>query len=300
MAAARTGTLLGMDLDGLLVRQAGVVSLQQAVAAGLSARTVQRRVAAGAWQALHPCVYLTSGQRLTDEAGVRAAALWVGERGTVCSVAAAFWHGMLPGAPGPVDVMVPRSVRLEPGRGVRPHRRDLPDEDRVRVRGLWVTARPLTVLQAAVDLADGSTFLDRALQRHVRIDDLRAAHARHLGRRGSPRASRLLVAAGDGAESAAERVLVAHLRRAGIGGWVLGLPFGPYEIDVAFPDARVAIEVDGWAWHSDPARFAADRRKGNAITRAGWVLLRFTWHDLDSRPAACVQEILDTLARAAA
>jgi len=61
----------------------------------------------------------------------------------------------------------------------------------------------------------------------------------------------------------------------------------------------VAIEVDGWAWHVDPVRFRADRRKGNLITRAGWSLLRFTWHDLDGRPAGCLAEILETLALAA-
>ncbi len=81
---------------------------------------------------------------------------------------------------------------------------------------------------------------------------------------------------------------------------MLGLPLGPHLIDLAFPAARLAVEVDGWAWHTDPARFAADRRKGNAITRAGWDLLRYTWHDLDGRPEACVQEIDDLLARAAA
>jgi very-short-patch-repair endonuclease len=206
---------------------------------------------------------------------------------------------MMPRAPGPVDVTVPRSVRLEPGRGVLPHRRDLDPEDRIEVRGLWVTAPPLTVLQAATELVDGSVFLDRALQRHDHIDALRAAHSRNLGRRGSTRAGHLLAAAGDSAESAAERLLVKHLRRAGITGWTLGFLLGPYVIDLAFPAARLAVEVDGWAWHSDPARFAADRRKGNAITRTGWGLLRFTWHDLDGRPESCVQEVRE-LTRTAA
>lgn len=289
-----------MDLDELLLRQAGVVSLHQAVAAGMSARTVQRRVASGAWRALHPRVYLAGGHRLTDEARIRAAAMWCGDHATVSGVAAAYWHGMMPRAAGPVDVTVPRSVHLEPGRGVLPHRHDLGPEDRLEVRGLWVTAVPLTVLQTAVDLVDGSAFLDRALQRHVHIDGLRTAHSRHLGRRGSARAGRLLAAASDGAESAAERMLVTQLRRAGITGWVLGLPLGPYLIDLAFPAARLAVEVDGWAWHTDPTRFAADRRKGNAITRAGWDLLRFTWHDLDGRPESCIQEIRELLIRSAA
>ena len=41
------------------------------------------------------------------------------------------------------------------------------------------------------------------------------------------------------------------LRDAGIGGWVLGHPFGPWRIDLAFPQQKVAVEVDGWAWHVD-------------------------------------------------
>jgi hypothetical protein len=32
-------------------------------------------------------------------------------------------------------------------------------------------------------------------------------------------------------------------------------------------------------------------RKGNAITQAGWDLLRFTWHDLDGEPAWVLAEI---------
>ncbi len=67
---------------------------------------------------------------------------------------------------------------------------------------------------------------------------------------------------------------------------------------MAFPDAKVAIEVDGWAWHVDAARFRNDRRKVNALVRAGWTLLRFTWHDLTTRPAECLAEILDALALA--
>jgi very-short-patch-repair endonuclease len=80
---------------------------------------------------------------------------------------------------------------------------------------------------------------------------------------------------------------------------VLGYPFGPYRIDLAFPAERVAIEVDGWAWHVDAERFRTDRRKGNSLTRGGWDLLRFPWHSLDGAPAACIAEVTQTLALAA-
>ena len=95
----------------------------------------------------------------------------------------------------------------------------------------------------------------------------------------------LLIAAADRADSAAERVVIGLLRDAGVTGWEVGVPFGPWTIDVAFTEAKVAVEVDGWAWHVDVDRFRSDRRKGNALARAGWTVLRFTWHDLVRRPA---------------
>ena len=118
-------------------------------------------------------------------------------------------------------------------------------------------------------LPDGSVFLDRALQRHVRFPPVYRAFCRNIGRHGSTAAGRLLVAAADRADSAAERLLVRLLRDAGIGGWVLGHPFGPWRIDLAFPQQKVAVEVDGWAWHVDAERFRTDRRKQNALVRDG-------------------------------
>jgi len=73
--------------------------------------------------------------------------------------------------------------------------------------------------------------------------------------------------AADRADSAAERLTIKLLREAGVSGWVHGRPFGPSVIDFAFPGARVAVEVDGWAWHMDVERFRAGRHEGNA--RAG-------------------------------
>lgn len=145
----------------------------------------------------------------------------------------------------------------------------------------------------------GSTFLDRALQGHVRFPAFHRAFCRTIGQHGSTEAARLITAAADRADSAAERLLVKLLREAGIHGWELGHPLGPYRIDLAFPAAKLAVEVDGWAWHVDAERFRTDRRKGNAITRAGWDLLRFTWHDLDGRAVEVVAEIVGTLALAA-
>ena len=283
-----------MSLDDLVRRQGGVLALRQAVAGGMSAATVQRRAREGSWSRLHPAVYLLAGHRLTDEARVRAAWLWAGEGAVLSGPAAAHWHGMLGRAPRIVEVTVPRTRSPRCPRGVRVRRRDLAAADVVGHRDVWLTAAPLTALETAVAQTDGSTFLDRALQRHVRFPAVYRAYCRNMGRHGSSAAGRLLVAAADRADSAAERLLVRLLREAGVGGWVLGHPFGPWRIDLAFPDQEVAVEVDGWAWHVDPARFVSDRRKQNALVRAGWDPLRFTWHDLDGRPRAVLDEIEET------
>ena len=54
----------------------------------------------------------------------------------------------------------------------------------------------------------------------------------------------------------------------------------------------MVIEIDGWAWHSDAARFRADRRRQNALVAAGWTVLRFTWQDVIGRPRQMVEEIV--------
>ncbi len=282
--------------EHLLVRQAGVVSLAQALACGISRSTVHRRVRDGTWVLLHPGVYLVGGHRLTDEARVRAAWLWAGgEPVAVTGPAAAYWHGMLDRAPAVVELTIPSARRLRPQPGTAIRRRDLSYADVMGTRDLWLAAKPLAALETAVALPDGSQFLDRALQQDVRFPTLYRCYCRNLGRHGSAAAGRMISSAADRAESAAERLLVRILREGGVTGWVLGHPFGPYRIDLAFPAQRVAIEVDGWAWHVDAVRFARDRRKGNAITRGGWDLLRYTWHALDGTPAEVLAEIVETV-----
>ncbi|MDQ3153549.1 MAG: endonuclease domain-containing protein [Actinomycetota bacterium] len=59
----------------------------------------------------------------------------------------------------------------------------------------------------------------------------------------------------------------------------------------------LAIEVDGWAWHSGADRFQRDRTRQNQLHLAGWTVLRFTWHDVAHRPDHCVDVILAALAR---
>jgi very-short-patch-repair endonuclease len=280
----------------VLARQDGLITDGQARKYGLTERTVRRRVRVGGWVRVAPGVLLAGGHPWTDRVRVRAIGMWAGRRGVLSGPAAAWWHGMLPVAPDQIELTVRRQCGLRSRDGVQLRRRDLDRRDIVDVDGRVVTAKPLTALETAAAVADGSAFLDRALQKHVGFAPLYQSYCRNLGAHGGARVAELLVATADRADSAAERVIVKLLRGAGITGWELGVPFGPWTIDVAFPDVKVAVEVDGWAWHVDVDRFRADRRKGNALARAGWTVLRFTWHDVVSRPAYVVAEIRAALA----
>ncbi|GAA2563321.1 DUF559 domain-containing protein [Pseudonocardia hydrocarbonoxydans] len=284
------------EIDDLLARQYGLITTAQAAGRGLPDRTLRDRVAGHGWHRMAPRVFLAAGHPHTRRAEVGAAALWAGERGAVSGPAAAWWHGMLDRPPEGIEVTVPRRCGLRAYPGVRVRRRDLSPADVVGLDGLRFTARPLTALETAIALPEGSTFLDRALQRHVGFPAVYRAYCRNMGADGAARIRVLLTAAADRADSAAERLLLALLRSAGLTGWVAGWPFGRWTVDVAFPEAKVAVEVDGWAWHTDPDRFRADRHKGNALVRDRWDLLRFTWHDLTHRPGYVLGEIRAALA----
>lgn len=289
-----------MTLEQLIARQDGVVSRAQARRLGVPARTISDRVASGRWRSLYPGVYLVEGHRRTDAGRVIAAWLWAGPRSTIAGPTAAYWHGMLDRRLPRADLTVPSTTKRKRPPGITVRRRDLDPADRVLVRGVATVSRGLAVLETAPVIHRGAQFLDRALQRHIGFDELYDAYTRSMGARGMRAAGALLVACADRADSAAERLQMRLLREAGLTGYARQHPFGAFLIDVAFPAARLAIEVDGWAWHKDAESFLNDRRKGNAVVGAGWTLLRFTWTDLTETPDDVVRQVRAALIRAAA
>lgn len=64
------------------------------------------------------------------------------------------------------------------------------------------------------------------------------------------------------------------------------------EIDFASPELKIAIEVDGRAFHSDRRSFEQDRARQNKLVIRGWVVLRFTWERIVNDPDGVVAEIL--------
>jgi very-short-patch-repair endonuclease len=278
-------------LDDLLRRHDGVITLTQARRAGLSKQGVNRRVKAGNWLRCSPGVYFVDDRPFTDSAHVRASVWSYGADAAASGLAAAWWHGLTKFVPDVIEVTVPRNSNGRRRHGTRLRRRDLDPHDIVERNGLRVTALPLTVVEAAARRGGGAKLMDSALQRHVELPQLWRAHLRNKGRHGSPATRRLLHAASDGTRSAAERLLVKLLRDNNIAGWQTNYPVGGFKVDVGFPEQKVAIEVDGFAFHSSQEDFQIDRERQNKIALLGWQVLRFTWLDLTEYPQRVLAEI---------
>ncbi len=289
-----------MQLAALAETQAGVFSYRQARTAGYSADRIRRRVASGVWVELYGGLVLRAAEtRMSAASWSHAAVLATGARSVLAGPSASRLHGIELRWPEPC-VLVPTTSRREPP-GITILRTPLPDEDCCLVGDLLVTTRPRTVVDCLVLLSEpaGRTFLDRALQlRWTTLDDLALRTQLLAGRRGAPRLRRQLRVASLGVRSEGERVLRRLLRRAGITGWVVDHPVaGVGVLDFAFLAERLALEVDGRAWHSASDRFQRDRTRQNAAVARGWTVLRFTWEDLTERPDQVVGTVRATLAR---
>ncbi|MFC5137851.1 type IV toxin-antitoxin system AbiEi family antitoxin domain-containing protein [Actinomycetospora rhizophila] len=297
-----------MELLDLLRTQDGLVRHDQALALGMSPAAIWRRVEAGEWLEIHPRVYLSATHDLTPRARLRAAALWAGDGATLIGLAGAAWWHLTDLAPETVAVAVGRGGGHSPPEGIRAVRRDVGDAARVKLDEVWVAHRADAALEAAAGLGllEGARLLDRALQQErVAVPSLRRALERMGQRHGVVLARRLVALAEGGARSEAERDAHRQLRRARISGWTANLPVdlpgpGRAVLDIAFPEHRIAIEIDGWAFHRDVDRFRRDGLRQNEVVIGGWRVIRVTWYDLHENPGYLADVLRRALAASAA
>jgi very-short-patch-repair endonuclease len=145
---------------------------------------------------------------------------------------------------------------------------------------------------------------DSALRhRLVTSVELTAALAASFGR-GCDRLRRLPPLLDQRAESVLETLLRLVLLQAGLspmtqhvirdrqGGFVA-------RVDFCWPDRRLVVEADGFAFHSDRAAYRRDRGRLNELERLGWRVLRFTWEDVTQRPAYVIGLVQECLAASA-
>ena len=170
------------------------------------------------------------------------------------------------------------------------------------IDGLRVTSSERTLVDMATEVREA--VVDDALESAIRLGHTTAAHVlEHLdGRPGTAVVRELLARRGVGRPrgSVLEGVFLRLVRRAGLPEPVrqhpVPTPDTTYYIDFAYPDRRVAIEVDGRDVHSRREVFDSDRRRQNYLVLLGWTILRFSWSDVTKHPESVLSSLLQALA----
>lgn len=286
----------------LAAHQHGVVSRRQLLDAGIAAGAMERRVASGHLVRVHRGVYAVGHAQLRREGRWLAAVLAAGRGAALSHRSAAALHGIRES--DAIDVTTTRRVGV---RGVLIHRTTrLEAGDLATRRGVPVT----TLSRTLVDLAEILTReqLAKLVREADRAGRLTAAtvenaRGRVAGRRDA--GAKALRAALDEHERLAisltlselEDRFLALLDARDLPRPLTNHPAEGFKLDAAWPEARLAVELDGWAWHHDRAAFQADRARDAALLRAGWRVVRFTHADVVRRPAHVAQTLHTLLTR---
>ena len=283
------------SLDSQFRRQHGLVTRSDAVAAGLTYRQIQLRVASGVWIEVSPGVYRHPAHPITPEQRVLAAVLGAGRGAVASHQAAAYLWGLLEweeaGARAAVSVL-PHSHPRSHGFDV--HRMSDLDLSRVRIwKGVECTD-PLWTLADLGAVVDGA-LVDRAIDRGlatrlITVKGLQTEIARRSkrGRRGVGILRERLMARGFlGAPrpSVLESRTLAFLARYRIPVErveVVEGPDGEYRVDFSIVHPLM-LEVDGYVWHYSPEHLARDHQRRNRLKLAGIELYVSNWLDLHRR-----------------
>jgi very-short-patch-repair endonuclease len=270
----------------LAARQHGVVTGAQMRAAGWSQRVIELRAATGRLIRLHRGVYLVGPTALPYTAEMAALLTCGFERsGLSRHTAGALW-GL---RPKPAIVHVSTTANVRPRAGVKVHR--VAELDATTHHGLRVTTPTRTLLDLANVLRPRE--LEWAINEAL-VQGL-TTHAQLTAALPS-RSSRALIAEPTLTRSEAEERLKDLIRRAGLPRARTNVEIGPWEVDALWPEQRLVVEMDSYAFHSTRAAFERDRRKDAALVAQGYRVIRVTWRRLLYEAEAMIAELAVALA----
>jgi very-short-patch-repair endonuclease len=284
-----------MDLraiDQFAERHNGLVT-KAAVTATRAERTWYRAIERGELEPLHPGVARLYGTAATPTQRIHAAVLAAGPGALASHRSAARLWGIPRPDDDPVDVILPRRTRQATVAGARVHRpRDLLDlrpsrREHVPCTNILRTLCDLGALDpAAVPGAVGHVVTTNLASPAA----LEAAIRRH-SRRGRPGVPALRAALGewvlDGkpVDSVLEPAMQSLLADHGLPPAEFHPLIGGYEVDFRIVGSPIVLECDGWTTHGlQRDQFERDRVRDAELGALGYVVLRFTYRAIVTRP----------------
>ena len=97
-----------------------------------------------------------------------------------------------------------------------------------------------------------------------------------------------------------ERRFLRLVAEAGLPQPLVNHPFGLYELDFYWPDAKLVVEVDGYGSHSGRRAFEHDRLRDQRLAAVGITTIRVTWQQIELEPMAVMVRVAQALAARAA
>jgi very-short-patch-repair endonuclease len=300
-------------LEELAARQYSVFTSEQAAACEMSDDALLRATRRGRLVRLHTSVFAVAGSPETWERSLLAACLAGGEGAVASHRAAARIWGLVDDSDDTVEISVPRrrNPRL---RGVVLHRSGdlLPEHTTIR-RRIPVTNPLRTMVDVAAVLQPEA--VEDALDAGLRWPSLFSVKAVRTaldelagpGRSGAGVLRKVLDErefGNDVSDSELEKRMSKLLRQAGLPQavfhYVVETPAGVFlaEVDFAYPEIRLVIEVDGFDAHGTPRAMAKDFVRQNGLAPFRWHVLRFTWRQVTEEPemvAATIRRTIEAL-----
>ena len=295
-------------LHELAASQHGLVTRGQLLELGGRPGTIDDWARRGRLRRVRPGVFSVPGSAGSPTQRLMAAVLAGGEGAVASHRSAAWLWGLLDELTLELTVPPNRRPRLT---GVAVHRLSGVHNQRVSIRRGIPTTNPLQTLVevgAVVGLEEVSEMLERGLVRRlVSVPGIEGELRRSAGfsRAGCGTLREVLARRALGAkppDSVLEHRTAAVFRR-------YGVPKPVYQhvvradgrfiarVDFAYPEWRLAVEVDGHDSHATPAQLQQDLTRQNLLVAAGWTVLRFTWSDVIDRPELVASSIRRQLAR---
>jgi very-short-patch-repair endonuclease len=282
------------DLDAIFAEQGGVATSGQLLRTWTRSQ-LDTRIARGDLLKVWPGIYCRDEP--DDALRLSGLDLRAGEPVAICLGTAAAAYGFDTEQPDDLHVLNPARHQLRNSDGLVVHRRE--GAPLSQVGGRPATTAEWTAIEVARGLRRPRALatLDLALRSGScdRRGLLRAAEAQ-AGRRGIVVVRELLPHAAAEAESPMESEARLAMIDAGLPSPELQFEVidrlgRTWRLDFAWPDQRLAVEYDGFDWHSDPESLRRDRQKRAALQDLDWSVISVVSDDVRRRSWDMVRRI---------
>ena len=273
-------------------RSHGVITRHELLEAGVSPTEIRRRVRRGTLFRVHRAVFRVGHQAPSVLARYMAAVKACGDGSLLAGRAAAHLLGLLKDPPSLPEVLTARERRI---RGIVTHRvRRTGIRDGTTWRGIPVTTvqRTLVDLAGVLDEDELAGAVHRADARHhIRPDQVEQVLRRRQTWPGARKLRRVIWGELPVTLSRLERRFLERLRNAGVPLPKTNRRVNGRYVDCRWPEHRLTVELDSYRYHHTRHAWEQDREREREARARGDEFRRYTWFDVEEKPAPMLADL---------